>query len=358
MPRKIVFIVPHPSGQSPSQRFRFEQYFDLLKQKGFTLDVEPFLPPRFGKVFFQSGKLGLKLWIIVHGFIRRIGLVSIIRKYDFIFIHREATPIGPPIIEWMIKLLARGRIIYDFDDAIWLTDNTNEGRILEFLKWRSKVSSICKWADTISCGTPFLVAFGLRFNNKVYHVPSVLDTKNTHNPALFRKEGDHKVVIGWTGSHSTLKYLKLIEGVLLRIEETFNVEFRVIADRPPDLSLKKMKFVPWQRTSEVRDLISFDIGVMPLPDDEWSKGKGGFKLLQYMSLEIPVVASRIGANNTIVDESVNGFLCSSDQQWHDALSKLINDASLRKTMGIHGRTFVQERYSVEANYSAFFELFA
>ena len=127
--------------------------------------------------------------------------------------------------------------------------------------------------------------------------------------------------IGWTGSHSTLKYLDEIQPVLHKILQEYpTVEFIVIADRPPSLDVgSSVKFVPWNSETEIKDLLQFDIGIMPLPDDEWAKGKCGFKALQYMALELPAVASPVGVNSKIINHGVNGFLCNTPEEWEEAL---------------------------------------
>ena len=134
------------------------------------------------------------------------------------------------------------------------------------------------------------------------------------------------------------------------------VEFVVIADKEPVLGFV-FKFVHWNRTSEVKDLLQFDIGVMPLPDDKWSKGKCGFKALQYMALEFPAVAAPVGVNPKIINHGINGFLCNTPEEWNNILRRLIDDADLRRKLGAQGRKTVVENYSVLSNASNFLSLF-
>jgi glycosyltransferase involved in cell wall biosynthesis len=359
MPLKILFLVPYPLNQAPSQRFRFEQYFELLKQHGHSFRIQSFLNSRNGSAFYQHGNWPTKILIIIKGLLKRAAILFHISSYDHIFIHREATPIGPPFFEWMIARVFRAKIIYDFDDAIWMTDRERESGILSFLKWRSKISAICRWSYKVSCGNNYLAAFSRQFNPSTIFLPSTIDTVFLHNPTLYLRHKDNsKIRIGWTGSHSTLKYLKEIEPVMQRLElEYSNLEFIVIADRAPDLDLKTLRFTPWSPKTEILDLIQLDIGIMPLPDDPWALGKCGFKLLQYMALEIPSVASSVGVNNQIIQHDQNGFLCTSHQEWYTGLQKLIEDSGLRSRFGKNGRSFVEKYYSVEANASVFLNLF-
>jgi glycosyltransferase involved in cell wall biosynthesis len=167
-----------------------------------------------------------------------------------------------------------------------------------------------------------------------------------------------RIVVGWTGTHSTLKYLYDSTETLKRIESQFdNVEFMVIADQRPNLPLKNISFVPWNYDTEIRDLMNFDIGIMPLPDDKWAKGKCGFKALQYMALKVQAIASPVGVNVEIIDHGKNGFLCSTQEEWIAAIATLIRDPSLRRTMGELGRQKVIDRYSLESNSALFLKLF-
>lgn len=280
-------------------------------------------------------------------------------NYDFVFIHREILPVGPPILEWFIAKILRKKIIYDFDDAIWNTDLKYEPRLQKILKWRSKVASICKWSYKVSCGNEYLCSYALQYNSSVVLNPTTIDTDGLHNPALYAVNKNQKeIIIGWTGTHSTLKYLHDITPILKHLETTNSqVRFVVIADKKPDLDLKSISFVPWSKEHEGQDLMKFDIGIMPLTDDKWSQGKCGFKALQYMALGIPCVASPVGVNKKIIDHASNGFLCTTSSQWQGALSTLISDVQLRKEMGVRAREKVIKDYSVDSNAAVFLSLF-
>lgn len=360
MARKILFLVPYPLGESPSQRFRFEQYFHLLRQQGYEISVQSFLNSEGWRAFLSRGKSLAKAKALVNGFIKR--MIALVKSlmYDFVFIHREATPIGPPFFEWILAKILRRKIIYDFDDAIWLTDRANESSVLKIAKWRSKVRGICGWSYKVSCGNEYLCDYAREFNPRVIYNPTTIDTTGVHNPALFPAiyYSQDKVRIGWTGSHSTLKYLTEVQDVLSQILKAHaNVEFVVIADRKPDLPGVPLTFVPWNAETEIKDLMQFDIGIMPLPDDMWAKGKCGFKALQYMALERPAIASPVGVNIKIIDEGQTGFLCRTSSEWKEGLEKLIKDPQLRKAMGVKGRSKIVEHYSVAANSSTFLSLF-
>jgi glycosyltransferase involved in cell wall biosynthesis len=355
---KILFLVPYPLRESPSQRFRFEQYIEIVRDKGHFVQVQSFLDSPNWKQFYTSGGYASKALTLLRGFSKRVLILFNASSFDFIFIHREAAPLGPPVIEWILARILRKKIIYDFDDAIWLTDRADEPGWLKLLKWRSKVKLICTWSHVISCGNDFLCEFARQANPRVVYNPTTIDTESVHNPEHYSKKESDEIVVGWTGSHSTLKYLKDLEVVLQKLEEE-NKKLRivVIADQPDSLSLKTLTFIPWSKETELEDLMKIDIGIMPLPDDEWSKGKCGFKALQYMALRIPAVVSSVGANRAIVDDGVNGFLCSSGEEWRVVLQRLIGSKSLQSKMGEAGRKKVIDQYSVCSNSSRFLSLF-
>jgi len=354
---KILFIVPYPVGQSPSQRFRFEQYFQVLTERSVYYNVQSFLTHDNWRVFYNKGNNAAKLKGIFFGFIKRVGTLFTISKYDFVFIHREAAPIGPPVFEWVIAKVLRKKIIYDFDDAIWLTDKRQESWIEKTIRWRNKVGNICNWSEKVSAGNAYLADFAKRFSKNVVINPTTIDTVNVHtsNP----KPGlGSRIIIGWTGSHSTLKYLKDLEPVLKHIEQNFpQVDFHVIADKAPDLNLQRLEFKTWSVETEVKDLSQFDIGIMPLPNDEWAKGKCGFKALQYMAMEIPTLVSPVGVNTSIINPGVNGLFAMSRLEWEKELTSLIESESLRRRLGREGRLTVEQHYSVESNRKTFLSLF-
>jgi len=358
--KRILFICPYPINQAPSQRFRFEQYLTFLKENNFQIQLEPFLPISVWQSLYTQKKKFHKVWWVILGYLKRIWLLFSVNKYQFIFIHREATPLGPPIIEWFIAKLSRAKIIYDFDDAIWLTDKEGESKFEKMFRWRSKVSSICKWSFRISCGNKYLADYARNFNSNVIVNPTTIDLKSVDN---FHKDlkSDLKIndiTIGWTGSHSTLKYLTEITKTIQQLEKVYpQIVILVIADKKPFLDVNKLKFVKWNNQTEIKDLINISIGIMPLPDNDWTLGKCGFKILQYMALGIPSIASNVGTNKEIIQHGINGYLCSTPEEWLACFEQLITNPSLRFQIGKNGRKTVEKAYSVDSNKNNFLSLF-
>ncbi len=355
MPPRILFIVPYPHGEAPSQRFRFEQYYPALEKAGIEYEIVPFLNERTWQILYKPGHKLAKAMGILGGFFRRMALMFRVRQFDYVFLHREATPIGPPIFEWLMAKVLRAKIVYDFDDAIWLPNTSEHNKIAAGLKWHGKVASICKWAYRVSCGNEYLCNYAKQFNTNVVLNPTTIDTVNLHNQVKNQHTG--KVVIGWTGTHSTVSYLDELLPVLQKLEQELDFEFRVISNRPPDFELKSLVYLPWNKETEIADLLSFNFGVMPLTDDKWAQGKCGFKALQYMSLGMPAAISPVGVNTKIVTQGVDGFLCSTPQEWENALRKLITDEGLRVAMGAAARQKIEGYFSVSSNSGNVLSLF-
>jgi glycosyltransferase involved in cell wall biosynthesis len=296
------------------------------------------------------------VWGVIKGFLRRFKTVLVdVPQYEYIFIHREASPIGPPIFEWIISKIWRKKIIYDFDDAIWIPVTTKENKLISWFKAAWKVKYICMWAHTIVGGNAYLCAYALQYNQNVKLIPTCVDTERQHNQ--LKQQSTEKIVIGWTGSHSTMLYLDRLVEVLRRIVNDFGVEVIIISNKAPHFHFPSLTFIPWQEDTEINDLLRIHIGIMPLENDAWSEGKCGFKLIQYMALGIPAVASPVGVNKDIIDEGENGFLCTDDTSWYEALSKLIQDVNLRNRMGSAGRKKIESAYSLHANAGVFLALF-
>jgi glycosyltransferase involved in cell wall biosynthesis len=353
----LLFIVPYPPGQSPSQRFRFEQYLDLLSKEGHGYEMQSFLQASNWKLFATRGKLITKIITLLSGYLKRMSLLFRLGKFDRVFIHREAAPLGPPVLEWIIAKVFRKKVIYDFDDAIWLTDQLNENSMERFLRWRKKVATVCRISYRVSCGNSYLASFAGKYNNAVIVNPTTIDTDLTESYLRKRSKDHSGITLGWTGSRSTLRFLEKLGDVVKAIVRQYpHVSFCVIADETPAFAWPSTKFVRWSLETEIDDLLNFDIGVMPLPDDEWTRGKCGFKALQYMALGIPAVASPVGVNSEIIEDGVSGFLASSDAEWIECLGKLINDSTLRGAIGNAGRLRVVNNYSVASNAARFLSI--
>jgi len=342
--KKILFLSPYPQGIGPSQRFRFEQYFSFLSDS-YEVTQKTFWDNKSWDILFSDANFIIKFYYLTIAIAKRKLLMFSIKKYDIVFIHREVAHIGPPIFEWIIKFILRKKIIYDFDDAIWHLNYSEKNKIARFFKSPWKVKYICKWADKVITGNNYLANYAKLYNDNVVVIPTTIDT-DYHKPIVKKNS---KLTIGWTGTLTTLKHLNIIISVLKRLEKNYKFDFLVISNENPQLDLDSFLFKKWEKETEIEDLSKIDIGIMPLYNEEWEKGKCGFKGLQYMALEIPTVMSPVGVNNEIIDDGVNGFLAGTEQGWFEKLSLLLENEELRKMLGNTGRETVIQKYSVEAN---------
>ncbi|MBP6334152.1 MAG: glycosyltransferase family 4 protein [Bacteroidia bacterium] len=353
---RILFLVPYPENAAPSQRFRFEQYLSILEEKGHSYHISPFLDKKAWSILYLPGHWWQKTTALIRGTVRRFKDIISLRNYDVVFIHREAEPFGPPLFEWLIMRVFKMKTVYDFDDAIWIPNASESNSTLTRLfKKFSNVQTICKWATKISVGNKFLMDFASRYNSSVHFIPTTIDTELHHN-AIKNHKSD-KFVFGWTGSHSTIQYLDMLVPVFQDLEKTENFELLVICDIPPKFNLKSVRYIPWKRETEIEDLLNFNVGLMPLPDDIWAQGKCGFKALQYMALGIPAVVSDVGVNAEVVDHEKNGCVCKTVGDWAFYLKKLLKEPQYLQELSGNTREKIVKGYSVQANKANFIKLF-
>lgn len=353
--KKVLIICPYPIGKAPSQRFRFEQYLTFLEENGFEITSKPFIDLKTWDLLYKPGLFFQKTIGMLKSTGKRFLLLFTLKKYDFIFMHREAMQFGPPIIEFIICKILKKKVLYDFDDAIWLKNHSDSNALLSFTKWYSKVHNICRWVDSIQCGNDYLGKFARQYNPNVHIIPTSIDTKNKHNQIIdYNRE---KVTIGWTGSHSTMHYLDFIVPIIKQLEINHPINFIVISDRNPAYDLTSLEYCQWNKDSEIDDLARIDIGIMPLKQNEWAEGKCAFKGLQYMSLGIATVMSPVGMNNQLIQHGENGFLAETPEEWLAYLKELIENKTLRKKIGLAGNQTVQNNYSVEALKTKYLNLF-
>ncbi len=350
--KNILFLASYPKGIGPSQRFRFEQYLGFISEE-YNYKEVTFWNKKGWDILFSDAGVLLKSYYLLIAFLRRVAMLFSLPKYQLVFIQREVAHIGPPVFEWMIKFIFRKKIIYDFDDAIWFLNYSEKNKIAKYFKAPWKVKYICKWSDAIMVGNSYLANYARQFNDNVHIIPTTIDT-SYHYPKEIKRSD--KLTIGWTGTLTTLKQIELILPVLRKLEQKYDFRFLVISNLNPEFDLKSFEYQAWQKETEIEDLQKMDIGVMPLFDNEWEKGKCGFKGLQYMALEVSTIMSPVGVNSEIIQDGANGFLAASDKEWEEKLSQLIENEALRKQFGKEGRKTIEERYSVNANKNKYLEI--
>ena len=342
---KVLFWVPYPQ-EGASNRYRVQQYLPYLEQSGIKCCVHSFWSRSAYKILYEKGHYYQKTAALLYGTLLRLLDLLLINRYQAVFIHREAHPIGGAVLEKILAALKKP-IIFDFDDAIFLSASSLANSSLDRFKKPGKIKDIIKVSSQVIAGNRYLSDFASNYNKAVAIVPTCIDT-DKFRPSCGNKQGP--VVIGWMGSVTTAYYLNELKDV-----------FIALLDRFPDLQLKmvggtlslgdnrRLINKRWSLDEEIEDLRSFDIGIMPVSDNKWAQGKCGLKAILYMSMGIPCVCSDVGVSKEIIQNGVNGFLVKSKQEWIEKLSFLINHPQARKEMGRSGRLIAQERYSLQVN---------
>ena len=248
-------------------------------------------------------------------------------------------------------------MIFDFDDAIWLRNVSESNKKLTWLKNPSKTKKSIRLANLVFAGNDFLRQYALQFNDNVLLFPTTLNTQVYKK--INQEERKSAITIGWSGSPTTIDHFKIAEEALEILKKQYGNAIQIVIMGAPEYKNDRLNVrgTAWSAEQELEVLSTFDIGLMPLPDDEWSKGKCGFKALLYMSLGIPPVVSPVGVNNSIIKEGQTGFFAHNTMEWVQKISALINDISMRKTIGEKSRQFVVENYSVDAWKEKYIEQF-
>lgn len=340
----VCALMPYPRNTTPSQRFRIEQWEPYLKEEGISVEMKPFADSRMMARLHQPGDLLLKAAWMIEAIARRLMEVTRVGKYDVILIHRAACLAGPAAIERLIA--ASGKpIIFDFDDAIYLLDTSEANRYFGWLKFPRKTAALCRLSSHVVAGSNHLADYARKHNPRVTVVPTSIDT-DKYLPVR-RNENGKRIVIGWTGSSTSQTHLEMFADVLRELTARRDIEIRVQSNRRPELSGVPFVWRPWSPETEIEELSHFDIGIKPMPDDPWSRGKCPMKEIQYMSMGIPTVCSDVGASSELIQHGTNGLLASNREEWLNSLEMLIEDPNLRQSLGAAGRQTVEDRYSMK-----------
>jgi glycosyltransferase involved in cell wall biosynthesis len=323
---------------------------------GITYDFSYLIDADDDKVFYAKGNLSKKAAIVMKSFQRRMKDVKRADDYDIIFVQREAFMTGTTYFERAFSK-SKAKLIFDFDDSIWLHNVSEANRYLNFLKNPQKTSSIIGLSDHVVAGNAYLADYAKQRNSSVSIIPTTIDTES-YVPMEGSSERD-QVTIGWSGSITTIQHFNLAESILKRLKAKYKerIAIKVIGDANYRNEALDVQGIAWSAASELDDLRSMDIGIMPLPDDEWAQGKCGLKGLQYMALGIPTIMSPVGVNKAIISDGQNGFLAAEDDTWFEKLSLLIDQPELRLRLGKAGRATVEDAFSVKANAAKYLQVF-
>lgn len=333
-----VLLLTRYTSLGPSSRLRFYQYLPYLREKGVEIEAAPLLRESYIEDLYDRKKrnYGAIFW----AYLRRIQKLSRSRRFDLVWIEYEILPWMPDWCERLLSLLGVPYIV-DYDDAIFHRYERHSNRVIRSL-CKGKIDRIMKMARVVVAGNAYLAerAWGAGAK-RVAVLPTVveMDRYRADPP-----NGDPVFKIGWIGTPSTASYLKLIETSLAEVCSEPNTRLVLVGSGPIRLNGLDIEILPWSEASEVANILDFDVGIMPMPNDDWTKGKCGYKLIQYMACSRPVVASRVGVNPEIVENGVNGILVNQPREWGNALRTLRDDKALRRAMGRRGRALVENRF--------------
>jgi glycosyltransferase involved in cell wall biosynthesis len=352
--KNILFLCIHRPDRSPTQRFRFEQYVDYLNQNGFNCKHFFILNAQDDKVFYSNGNFLRKGLLVLKFYFKLLKLTLTEKNVDLCFVQREAFVLGTTYFERFFA--KRSKMVFDFDDSIWLQNVSEANKKFVFLKNPNKTIELIKISNLVFAGNQYLADFAKNNNPNVVIIPTTIET-NLYKPSI--KQNSDKVIIGWSGSVTTIQHFNYAVNALKIVKSKFGdlVDIRVIGDGNYVNEELGIKGLPWKKESELQDLSVIDIGIMPLPDDEWSKGKCGLKGLQYMALGIATIMSPVGVNTEIIQDGDNGFLASTEEEWVSKISLLVENKELRQLLGDAGRKTVVDKYSVDANKGKYLKYF-
>lgn len=346
--KRVLIICAHRPNRSPSQRYRFEQYLPFLQSQGYEFTWSYLIKEKEDRKFYADGHYLLKVKVLLRAYWIRYKDILRADSFDIVFEQRESLFTGSVFFETAIRKKNKFFIL-DFDDSIWMADTSPANKKFEWLKQPKKIFDVFNLATTIIAGNAYLAKRAKEFNANVVIIPTTIDTDKHRPLPKLNKTG--KITIGWSGSVSTIKHFLLLKPVIGRLKMRYGdaLEFIILADKTytdPEIDLVSKIWTP---ENEVSVLNSFDIGVMPLPDDAWSQGKCGLKGLSYMACGVATVMSPVGVNKTIIDQGKNGILAEDEIDWFNAISQLIDQPELRQNIAAAGRQTVIDKFSVEAN---------
>ena len=337
-----VLMLPRYGRLGASSRIRFYQYVPGLEAAGISIMAAPLFSDGYVRGLQKNTK---NLCEAARAYARRVQSFLNMRRFDLLWIEKEALPWLPT---WFEKMLLSSVVPYvlDYDDAVFHYYDQHRNPILRTLL-AGKHPSLIQRAALVVAGNAYLADFALAAGaRQVVHIPTVIDLERYSLANLNNLKKEEPPLVGWIGQRATATFLTPYVPLFKRLIANGQARFTAIGIDAPSFGLP-MSSIQWAEDTEVASIGSFDIGIMPLVDEPFERGKCGYKLVQYMACGLPVVASPVGVNRQIVEHGVNGFLAETPNQWERALSTLLKDAGLRHRMGQKGRQKVEAHYSLQ-----------
>jgi glycosyltransferase involved in cell wall biosynthesis len=333
--------------KAASTRIRINQYKKYLEKEGILIETCSLLDNFY--LDYKQHKKAFPLIKLFISYIRRAYLLAFKYEYDLILLHCELFPFLPGFFERFF--LKNKKYIYDFDDAFYLKYRTGRYKFLKYILG-NKFDRALRHADFVTAGSKELYDYACLLNKNVILLPSSINLSEVKTPNLKRYtefSTENPLVLGWIGSPSTEKYLLLIKELLEEIGKELSIKLIIVGGKLGLISNIILEEIPWSEEIESSFLNSIDVGIMPLNNDAWARGKCGYKLIQYMGYAKPVIASKVGANISIVQENC-GFLVNDSFGWKEAIMSFYNNPSLINEFGINSRNSIVSKFSVSANF--------
>lgn len=327
-----------------SSRMRTYQYIPYLKSHDIEVTIEPLFDNQYIKrLYFDGRRFPLK---IIKNYLQRLNILLESHQFDLIWIEKELFPWLPNWGESILSYIGIPYIV-DYDDAVYHRYDAHPNFLIRSLLGR-KIYTIMRYASFVIVGNEYLAEYARKAGAKqIEIIPTVVDLNLYCLPSFFKKSNKTGFTIGWIGTPITVKYLKIIESAITEICKDGTTKLVIIGSDKLKLNNVYIETQQWAEDEEVEEIQKFDVGIMPLPDDLWEKGKCGYKLVQYMGCGKPVVASPVGVNKTLVEHGINGFLASNTTDWVNTLRMLRNAPELRARMGREGRSKIEREYCVQ-----------
>lgn len=342
---RVLTLVPSQKGHSPGQRGSIELWEDILKPEGIELVYAPFETDKLREILHQSGNNAGKISEMMRGFANRIKLLQNLDEFDAVFVYREAALFGPAFLE---KMAARKKpIIYQLDDPLFVPYKSPSNGYLSYLKFFGKIKEIIRISKVVMVNSTPIREYAEQFNKNIWQVPSIVDT-NIFKYKPFANDLK-RVCVGWSGSPTTIKNIKLVEKPLQIISTKDIADIHFIGGREFGLENVKFSSDEWSLASEAEDLRKMQVGMVPLPVNDWNKYKFIMKAAQYMALGIVPVGTPMASNPEVIRHGENGFLAATDEEWVEYLTILVEDSELRQKMSLTAAKDAQARFSLEAN---------
>ena len=351
--RKILIICPYPFDVQAGQRLKYEQHINCLKANGFYVKISPFIHIKMWKILYKKGHYINKIFFTLFGYFKRIIDIFFLKKYDIVYIFLWVTPFGGSFFERIFRILSN-KILYDIEDNI-LEDSNNKNSVNFNFRSSKKIFYLIKNADSIICSSPDLrkKCITLTKKNNCYFIPPSLNPNKYIPKTNYSSE---LVVVGWTGTFSSIKYLEKIIPILEKVSTLRKFKLLIIGNFNFHNKIINYELINWNKKNEINDLQKIDIGLYPLIKDTWIIGKSGLKAMQYMALGIPTIASNFGNVKNFINNNENGILVNNDEEWYSAILKMIDNKQKRKTLGIEGKKTFDKKFAYNQIQNKYLEI--